>query len=193
MNNRSLLSGVILLLALIQGCNETSEYQKMLEQEMAKEVRNDSLFLGYYLGMSKEDFYSHSWELNKQKKLKQGPRNMTVEYEIDDLSHSATMNFYPQFYDGKIYRMPVSITYDGWAPWNRNLWADSLQHDVVKMMEECYGKKFIIDQTLRDDTTFVTIDANREIKIFTENNRSVNVIFTDLAVEAEKTKHSAAK
>jgi hypothetical protein len=188
-----LLAVVILFSAIIHGCDETSKYQKMLEREMAKEVRNDSLFLGYYLGMPKDDFYSHSWTLNKQKKIMQGPQNMSVEYELKDLSHLATMNFYPQFHDNKIYKMPVSISYKGWAPWNRNLWADSLQQDVIKMLEKWYGKKLILDETLRDDTTYVTIDGNREIKVFIENDQSVNVIFTDLTVEEEVQKDTTVK
>lgn len=160
---------------------------------MAKEVRNDSLFLGYYLGMPKDDFFSHSWDLNKQKKVMQGPQNMSVEYELKDLSHAATMNYYPEFHENRIYKMPVSISYEGWAPWNRNLWADSLQQDVIKMLEKWYGKKLIVDETLRDDTTYVTIDGNREIQVFTENDQSVNVIFTDLTVEEEVQKDNAVK
>ena len=55
-------------------------------------------------------------------------------YKVDSgLKYPASMNFYPDFYENKICKMRVDFQYDGWAPWNKNLYADSLLPDVVNL------------------------------------------------------------
>ncbi len=84
---------------------------------MAKDVRNDSLFLGYHFGMTREDFFEHSWKLNKQKVVLNGTGAEILQTE-NALKSEAQKIFYPKFKDEKIVRMPVKYSYDGWAPWN---------------------------------------------------------------------------
>jgi hypothetical protein len=183
--------GVILLI-LVLGCSsntEKSNYEEIVEKELAKGVRNDSLFLGYKLGMSKRKFYSYSWDLNKQKIVMQGPQNQTVEYQLDDneLPHAATMNFYPDFRDDKIYRMRTTFSYKGWAPWNDDLGEDSLIYDVKVLMEKWYDKGFIKFNESEIGLTFKKVDGNREIVITKAGDgKSVNVLFRDLTAKKEE-------
>src|SRR5690606_9507700 len=114
------------LLLLTFGCTHKSEYRKMVEKEMAKEVRVDSLFMGLEFGMTRKEFFAHCWELNKQGLFRDGPGNATVEYETNELKYPAYMHFYPAFHEGKIYEIPVKFKYKAWAPWNIHLFADSL-------------------------------------------------------------------
>ena len=41
--------------------------------------------------------------------------------------------------------MWVNFQYDGWVPWNKNWYADSLLHDVLKLYKKWYngGNPFI--------------------------------------------------
>ncbi len=117
---------------------------RRLKHELASGVRYDSLFMGLYLGMPEKDFYLHCWQLNKKGLIRQGESNTTVYYKLkNQLKYPAAMDFYPRFMQGKIYEMPVTVKYKGWAPWNKNLTSDNLQHNLVKWYEKTYGKGFI--------------------------------------------------
>ncbi|MEZ5071625.1 MAG: hypothetical protein R2751_11820 [Bacteroidales bacterium] len=108
---------LFLSLAVLAACSPGARYDRMLKRELASGVRQDSLFMGLYLGMTDKDFYTRCWKLNKEGLVKQGTNNTSVEYQtLDELSHPATMNFYPRFCDGKITTMPVRFIYNGWAP-----------------------------------------------------------------------------
>lgn len=169
------------------GCNQKSQYERKVEAELKKDVRNDSLFLGYYLGMARDEFYNYSWELNKKRIIKEGTGNQSVEYKIkEELPYKATMNFYPEFRDKKVSKMRVKFSYDAWAPWNKNLSADSLIIDVKELMKEWYGNGFFKVNSPVFGPTFVKIDGNREMAIYkTNDNVFVNVIFSDLTAEGK--------
>ena len=48
----------IVMMLLIMACDARKKtYPELVKKELAKGVRNDSLFLGIYLGMSNKDFY----------------------------------------------------------------------------------------------------------------------------------------
>lgn len=172
---------LLTLISAFSGCSEKSKYEKMVERELSSDVRQDSLFLGYKLGMSREEFYKQSWNLNQKKLVKQGLSNQSVMYELKDLPHSANMYFFPEFWNDKIYQMKARIKYNGWAPWNKNLSADSLQVDVLNMLEQWYGNGFIKINQDRKDPVYVKVDDNREIRItIQDKDASVWVYFTDL-------------
>jgi hypothetical protein len=135
--------------------------------------------------MDQKAFFGHCWKLNKQGLLKQGPENMTIEYKIDELNYPARMYFYPEFHKGQIYEMPVTFQYEGWAPWNKKLSADSLQVDVLDLLKEWYGEDFMKIDHPEKGPAYVKVDGNRRISIFTTNDMKVNVLFTDLTLEEE--------
>ena len=174
----------LVLLTLATACH--SEYHQRVEEELAKGVRQDSLFLGITFGMSPKEFFAHCWELNKQGLIHEGAQNMTVMYEVEDLKEPATMNFYPDFYEDKIYEMPVTYAYKAWAPWNKELFADSLQQDVLKLYKKQYGNDFIAVEHPKKGVAYVRVDGNRRISIFKENDTQVKVLFTDLLAERKK-------
>lgn len=186
--------GGIVAFTLAAGCTRQSEYHQIVERELAKGVRHDSLFLGLELGMTSKEFYAHCWELNKKGLVKQGPENMTVEYKINgDLKHPATMNFYPSFHEDRIYEMPVTFAYEGWAPWNKDLFADSLQLDVLKLYENWYGTGFLKIEHPRKGAAYVKVDGNRRISIYKDiDDKTVNVLYTDLRVDEKLKKEKTA-
>ena len=176
----------ILLLAVVFlfGCSTKTKYDRKLKQELASGVRNDSLFMGIYLGMGQKEFYTQCWKLNQKGILKQGYRNMTVEYKLkDELKYTATMDFYPEFAQSKIFEMPVRFFYNGWAPWNKKLCADSLQLQIVKWYEKLYGNGFMEVKHPTRGSAFVKLDGNRRISIFKENETYVWAIFTNMLID----------
>jgi hypothetical protein len=186
-----LLAGIILL-----GCSPKSRYERRLKQELASGERYDTLFMGIYLGMSDKDFYSHCWLLNREGLIRQGSGNMSVQRELkDELKHPATMDFYPEFGQGKIVEMPVKYVYTGWAPWNKELSSESLQADILNKYSRMYGKGFIKVEHPDRGAAYIKIDGNRRITIYTENDMNVWAIFTDMsaAIPNDSTSETGAR
>ncbi len=174
-------------LLILSACR--SDYEKMVLREKESGIRHDSLFLGLYFGMNRKDFYAHCWELNKQGLIRQGGDNSTVLYELkDELAYPAQMDFYPKFHEDKIYEMPVTFTYEAWAPWNKHMFADSLKLDLLDFLEEWYGEGFIpVEHPQKKNIkAHVKIDGNRRIFVISEvDDKSVKVTFTDLKARKE--------
>ena len=175
------ISGII-----ISGCSPRSKYERMLKHELASGVRYDSLFLGLYFGMPEKEFYVHCWNLNHKGLIKQGESNTTAQYEMkDELKYPALMDFYPKFIEGKIFEMPVSFKYKGWAPWNKTLSSENLEKEVLKWYEQVYGKGFIRVKHPRHGTAYVKINGNRRITIFVEDDLHVWAVLTDMSVKKD--------
>jgi len=178
--------GILMVVAgVLSGCTTRAKYDRMVKEGLGSGERYDSLFLGIYLGMEQSTFYDHCMDLNKKQLVYEGGQNTTVRYNIDELSYPAEMNFYPGFYEGKIWKMLALFTYDGWAPWNRHLFSDSLQVDVLELMKNWYGEGFLEIQHPDAGSAFVKIDGNRQISIYLRDDRFVEVMFTDL-IEKQK-------
>jgi hypothetical protein len=173
---------LIFAVALFYSCTQT-EYERLLNEQLASGVRNDSLFLGLHFDMTKKDFYSSCWEMNKQGRIIQGPGNLSVQYQLDstELKAAAYMRFYPQFKNDLIHVMPVEFTYVAWAPWNQQLSADSLLLDVKNMFEQWYGGKFILlEDESKNIQLWVKIDGNRRIRLYVKNISTVKAEFVNL-------------
>lgn len=179
--NLTFHSGAFVLFAIV-ACTQKDAYQKLVKQELAKGIRKDSLFLGFYFGMPQEDFYERCRVLNRKDILHQGAFAPSVDYELKDLKHAARLNFYPAFYRGKISQLPASISYDAWAPWNKQLSADSLLPDVLRYYEKKYDKPFLRVKSNSGPDVYLTIDGNRCLSVFKKDDVAVNVLFTDLTV-----------
>ena len=171
---------------IISGCSPRSKYERRLKYELASGVRYDSLFLGLYLGMPEKEFYLHCWNLNHKGLIKQGESNTTAQFELkDELKYPATMDFYPKFIEGKIFEMPVSFKYKGWAPWNKTLSSDNLEKKVLKWYEKVYGDGFIKVKHPLHGIAYVKIDGNRRITIFKEDDLHVWTVFTDMLTKKD--------
>jgi hypothetical protein len=93
------------------------------------------------------------------------------------------MRFYPTFYEDKIFEMPVTFTYEAWAPWNRQFHSDSLFVQMIKVFKNWYGDDFkeLDHQTM--GKIYYRIDGKRRINLFIRDDMSVQAVFTDLKVE----------
>ena len=174
---------VVLLMSafLLTQCDRVKSYEQLVEKEMASDIRNDTLFLGIYFGMSSEDFYKHCWTLNKNGTLKDGFGNMTAAYKIDQLKYPAHFEFYPTFNDDKIHAMPAYVHYDAFAPWNHDLSAINLLEETKSMMEDWYDVTFypIVPRTIFGKA-YVSISGNRKIVIYYSLENRVEIVYTNL-------------
>ncbi len=181
----SLFAGLFLI-GVFMGCTPRSKYERMVETGLASGERVDSIFLGLNFGMTDKEFYGQCWEMNKQGLIRQGAGNSSVLYEMEDeFKAPVDMNFYPDFYKGRIWRMPVKYGYTGWAPWNLSLSADTLQRELLEKYENWYGDGFMEVRHPLKGSAFVKVDGNRRISISKLDDSQVWVIFTDLLVEKE--------
>jgi hypothetical protein len=148
--------------------------------------RYDSLFLGFSLGMEKKAFYDLCWEYNKMGLFTHGPTNQSVEYLLTkEAKSNVIMRFYPTFENDKVYEMPVTFTYEAWAPWNRQLQSDSLLTDMIKIFKKWYGDDFQVLNQKAMGKIFARIDGKRRINLFVKDDQFVQAVFTDLQVEEE--------
>lgn len=183
----------LISLAVLSACSTASPYQKMVEAELAKGVRNDSLFLGLSLGMGKKEFYGACWDLNKQGLVRQGDGNESVRYEFDELPHKATLNFYPKFEDDKVIAMPCVFIYDAWAPWNEELFGGKMALELQKMFLKWYGgNEFITINDPQKGLAYYKIDGNRQITMLPQDEL-VRVLIKDLTIESNRNPVSKKK
>ena len=151
------------------------------------ENKYDSLFLGIYLGMDKQAFYDHCWELNKQKLVTHGPKNQEVEYILADvLDQPVMMRFYPSFYNDKIVDMPVLYSYQAWAPWNKQYSSDSLLVKMLDVYKKWYGADFKTLQHEKMGTIYYKIDGKRRINLFIRDDQFIQAVFTDLKLDHDR-------
>lgn len=185
-----LLIAVIGMALSMVSCGEEAPktlYEKMEREALKSGKRYDSLFFDLELGMSRQDFFLVCAELNKDSVLYMGMGGKPEFHMKDELKHSARMSFYPDFYEEKIWNMPVKFTYDAWSPWNRDHSATKLRERLKDEFMEWYGgNEFFEMEHPTDTVAFVKIDGNRRIVLERENaGAHVIATFTDLRVEQE--------
>lgn len=176
----NLLVFVILLGAIFVQCKPKTEYQRIVEREMASGIRQDSLFLGIYFGMTSEDFYKRCWELNKEGLIMEGGNNATVQYKLDELEHKGALEFYPIFKDEKLQSMTGYAHYFAWAPWNTDMFADKLIDDFKDFLETWFGAGFISVPSPGVGKAYAHVAGNRRIVLYYTKDERVEILITDL-------------
>lgn len=170
-----------LLILVLCACGSNSNYQNVVDQELATGIRNDSLFLGLSIGMPEKDFFTVCWDLNKKGMTKEGFSNTTVQYELKDLKHEGYYDFYPLFEDGKVKSMTGFTHYKAWSPWRKDLWSDHLIEDSRVVLEKWYGgNKFFSIKSPSYGKAYVKLDGNRRIVLYIADDQKVNVLISDL-------------
>jgi len=185
---------IFLAFIALASCGTKSEYHKVVEKELATGERHDSIFLGFHFGMIDKDFFDSCTALNKERKLYQSGRGVNVSFQMELLDQPVEVDFFPNFYQGKIYEMETSYRYVNWAPWWKDLYAEKLKYRLLAIYEKTYGEGFLEIKSTDDKVAYVKVDGNRRISIYQKDDQLVRVIFTDLTKEklAEKDKSKLA-
>jgi hypothetical protein len=134
--------------------------------------------------MTGKDFFAHCWEMNKKGVFTDGQANTKVLYKLErnELKYPASMNFYPEILDNKVRKMEATFQYDGWAPWNKHLFADSLLEDVFQLFKTWYktGNPFIKITDPKRGILYVKVDGNRRILLAKKSDMAVKADYTDM-------------
>lgn len=184
---------VFIVATILSGCFQ-SEYTKLVKSELAKGVRQDSILFGIKLGNTRDDFFGKCFDLNKQKLVTQGPRGLCVEYIFSDSIHhpkstQIKLLFCPSFDQNNVMsNMDLEFSYTGWAPWNKQLQADSLKGKVMALMMDWYKGNEFVTANVENSEVPVKLDGNRRLMVFVKDAQSVVVRVQDIL--HPKFKHS---
>ena len=167
-------------LILVTGCTQQTEYESMVQQGLNSETDVNDIFLGYEFGMTREDFLESSWELNQQQIISGG---VNIVYQLEDLKSTARLEFFPQFENGVIVKMPVSASYISWSPWNEQYNANELLKDLKEYYEDFYTTTFkkVDVPGIEDEAPWISIEGNREIRMYKKSVNTIQVDFIDLS------------
>lgn len=174
------------ILGSFLGSCTQSDYTKLVKSELAKGIRQDSLLLGINFGDTRNDFYVKCLYLNKQQLVREGPGNTSVQYLFSDsLVHKEPTKikllFMPKYdRDEKIVEMEMELSYEGWAPWNRELQSDSLQVKTMQLLREWYKGNEFVTAKIMDKDIPVKVDGNRRILVFIYDPQRVVVKIQDI-------------
>ncbi|MHA7099730.1 hypothetical protein [Roseivirga pacifica] len=193
--NRRILGALIIVCSIVAfSCQPKSEYQKLVDKELSRNIRLDSLFLGISFDMPKKEFFAHCWELNNQRVLVNGAGELSIKYDPSDyFKHPTNMSFYPKYVNDRIVTMPVEFQYKNWALWNEEASVEVLIEDVQKVFLEWYGGNDFTEIVNKDETlrVWVKVDGNRQIRLYKKNVSTVRVEISDLT-ELNRLKEQAA-
>ncbi len=163
-----------------------SDYTKLVERELKKGVRSDSILLGISFGDTKTDFYAKCAELNKQHLTMQGTMGFSVQYLFEDSIYHKNptpikLLFFPYFDENdKLIDMDLKFSYLGWAPWTRDLQADSMKIRLKRILMDWYKGNDFIKAHVGKDTLDVKLDGNRRIVLKVEDAQTVSARAQDL-------------
>lgn len=184
MTNKSwiFLTITVALAITLGSCGKQKSLDQVVQSELQKGERYDSLFLGLKFGISLQGFYDHCWELNKQGIVKEGPRNMSVEYIFkDSLDNPIAFNFYAhKDGSGIVNQYNTSFYYYAWAL-NRHLYSDKLIKMLVPILMEWYGGNEPFEEVKDGKKHLYKIDGNRMIDLFIHDESTVIATYTDLS------------
>ncbi|HLL42627.1 MAG TPA: hypothetical protein VK369_05775 [Segetibacter sp.] len=194
---KDILKALVLFFVIIShtSCsreNSIKQYNRLVKSELASNKRVDSIFFDIKFGMTGKDFFAYCWEMNRKGLFTDGQSNTAVLYRLNhnELKYPASMNFYPEMDMNQINKMMVTFQYDGWAPWNKHLFSDSLLLDVLQLYKKWYsnGNSFIEIKEPGKSTIYVKVDGNRRIVIRKKDDMVVKADYTNLFTEQKKNK-----
>ncbi|MBI3220592.1 MAG: hypothetical protein HYZ44_13845 [Bacteroidetes bacterium] len=175
----------LLLACVVLSCVQ-SDYTRLVQSELAKGIRNDSILLGIKFGDTRQDFFGRCFDLNKQRLVTQGPSGFKVQYLFNDSLINVKPNkirlLFSPFFDTneKIAEMDLEFSYLGWAPWNKQLQSDSLKINIMKLLMAWYKGNEFIEAQVEGESIPVKLDGNRRILVHIKDAQSVTVRVQDI-------------
>jgi len=176
--------GSLTILVAMAACQ--SDYTRMVNAELAKGIRKDSVLLGISLGDTRQEFYGKCFALNKQHLISPGSGGNTVQYIFTDSTVHKTpqeikMEFVPAFDDhDRITNIDIKFSYSGWAPWNNHLQSDSLEIKLKQLLMSWYGGNDFVMAKEGDKEIPVKVDGNRRVVMYKSDPQNVVVHVQDI-------------
>jgi hypothetical protein len=190
--NKTWILVLWVMCSLLIGCK--SEYEQLVKSELASGILHEDLFFGLKMGQEQKEFFQICWDLNKQKIISQGPKNEYVRYEmkpneIPNEPEKVEMLFYGIFDEEKVMRgVRKRFSYLGWSLWNKEFHSNKLAEKLKDYYLQTYGgNDFIeIDEGIKEISTYVKVDGNRQILIYPADTK-------DVVVKIEDTRYKLSK
>lgn len=174
----SLLLTILFGIIIIYGCNSNPDYETLVKQGLESGEEHNELFLSYELGMTRDEFYEISWDLNSREVIS---GLVKIDYPFNDLKSRATKRFFPEFIDDRISKIPVDVHYHSWAPWNEEFSSDSLVLDLVEYYEDKFNTDFhLVYVPHLEKEAYVSVQGNRAITVSISTEMIARVEFIDL-------------
>ena len=170
------------MLIVAGACNNTAQvdYKKLVDEQRSSGLVDNRIVLDIGFGMSSQEFYDYCWQINKEGLASQGPKNRTVQVEIEDLSKPGYMLFYPNFEDDKIVEMPILFGLHDWSPWNEESFGKEFIFEIRDLVEDWYS----IELQLAIDTTgypgYIGINGNKKAALTVQDDQFVKLIVSDM-------------
>ncbi|MFT6993536.1 MAG: hypothetical protein ACI9AV_000974 [Sediminicola sp.] len=187
MSLRFFIASCLGLSLILIGCTRSNEakYKRYEKNELAKGIRQDSLFMGLYLKMPLKEFRTYSFDMNIKGKFKQGGQKSPnwVQTELQEMSYPATLTFYPQFKQDSIHEMNAAIYYENAIYKDGIFESDSLMLDVLNLLDKWYGgQTFKIKSPIfYKEDVYVKVNGNRRITVYPDaSGQIINLWYVDL-------------
>ncbi|MBN8681139.1 MAG: hypothetical protein J0L99_00730 [Chitinophagales bacterium] len=180
MQKLSILLFIAFLTGAFWAC-QSNDYTSMRARELNSGVRHDQLFMGFYLGQSRDSFYRQCLEMNKKGIITNGPENSSVLFTFpDQYKFPMDMNFYPEFNNDRISKMNILFSYQSWAPWNKKCFSDKVLPDAMDVLQKWFGSGFVDGKSEKIKSFKALVNGNREIIVYLQNEKNVRVEINDL-------------
>jgi hypothetical protein len=178
--NQIVLLSFALVCLIFFGCNPEKKLKRVIDQELASGVKKDSLFLGLEFGITMEEFFDRCRELNQQGLVREGSKNMSVEYIFNDsLDQPIAFNFYAdREANGPIHKYYTSFYYYAFAL-NRHLYADRLLEMLPNILMDWYGGNEPFTLVKDGKKYLYKIDGNRVIELYVYDTGTVVATYFD--------------
>lgn len=182
----------LLILSFLISCQQQQSKEKRktfeehINEELSKNIENETIFLGLQFGMGGEEVYNYFRDLEQQGKLKLVHHEYlsdkgkiyiyNFEFGDEDFTLKNVVGTFKTYYmKDKLYKLRISVESE----------QDSALHLLkAKLKEEYilkYGEIYITKESIFNNSKIYTwVDGNTMIEISEGLNRNILIIYTDL-------------
>jgi hypothetical protein len=169
----------IVIILILAGVGSWWLMQKNNSHPFAKgyDPALDTIFFNITFGMPKQAFLDTCWKLNKTEDFEEGGNALSIQHLIKKgYSLPVYMNFFPDFTERGLYKIPIVYHYESWAPWNRQLFSDSLIIRIAENFEKDYHIKLTKKKTEDGRPAYYNYSGLRKILLTTQDDQYVKVL-----------------
>lgn len=183
-NNNIILLMMAIVLVSMQSCK--TDYEKLVESEMASGIVHDSLIFDLKVGQTKKEFYKYCWAMNKSGQITAGSGNKYAMYVLpadttDMHPDKINIHFFGIFDENEVMQgMEMKMGYYSWSPWLEQFNSDKL---LIKMRDKFlkdYPGNDFLEIEIGDVTALVKVDGNRQIRMYPISLQQIMVKIEDL-------------
>ena len=181
----------LLFMIGLQSCQNEAEmlkkkYQEKIESELARQCRENMIFMDFMFGMSETAYWSKADELVSKGEFKRdyskGISGKVMAYDVSLGQYDATATIVPGFYDGNLFKLFTVYRF------TKIPHAGLTKIKLLILLDQKYGHEYVTlpcTDIARDEYDYYWIDCNREISLLTKNSEEVMVIYTDMIAEQQ--------